>query len=49
MDANKKYGEKAWQKLYKNCDCNIEHVLEVTPYKEAVVRPPTTYYENYPS
>ena len=49
VDANKLYGEKAWWQLHKNATSCIEQVLEATPNKIAVVRPPTTHHENYPS
>ena len=49
MDANKTYGEKAWQQLHKNAASNIEQVLETVSHKAAAVRPPTTHHENYPS
>ena len=49
MDANKRYGEKAWRKLHKNAATNIELVLVVASHKEAAVRPLTTYHENYPN
>ena len=48
MDANSAYGEKAWRQLYKNAASGMEEVLEVTPYKTADVRPPTTHHENHP-
>ena len=47
MYTNKTYGEKAWR--HKNAASNIEQVLEATPHKTAVIRPPTTHHENYPS
>ena len=43
------YGEKAWQQLHYNAVSNIEQILEAAPNKAAVVRPPTTHHENYPS
>ena len=49
MDANKKAGEKTWRQLHKNAESNIELVLEATPHKTAVVLPPTTHREHYPS
>ena len=49
MDANKAYGEKAWQQLHQNTVCNIERVLDVTLHKTVAVQPPTTHHENYPS
>ena len=49
MDANKTYGEKAWQQLHKNAASNIEQYLEATPHKEAAVQPPTTHHKNYQS
>ena len=49
MEANKTYGEKAWQQLHKNAASNIEQVLEATPYKTAAVGPPTTYHDKYQS
>ena len=49
MDANKTYEEKPWQQLHRNVASNIEQVLEAAPHKAAVVRPPTTHHENYPS
>ena len=39
--------KKAWWQLYKKAASNIEQVLEAAPHKAAVVRPPTTYHENY--
>ena len=42
-------GEKAWRQLNKNAVSNFERVLEATPHKAPTVRPPTSYYENYPS
>ena len=47
MDANKRYGEKAWRQLHKNTARNIEWVMEAAPHKAAAVRPLTTYHENY--
>ena len=41
--------KKAWRLLHKNDARYIEQVLEVAPYKAAVVRPTTTYLKNYPS
>ena len=49
MDANKTYGEKAWQQLHKNAESNTERVLEAAPDKAATVRPLTTHLENYSS
>ena len=49
MDANKKYGEKAWWQLHKNAASNIEQVLEAAPLIAAAVRPLTTHHENYQS
>ena len=49
MDANKTDGEKAWRQLHKNAVCNFEQVLEITSYKAAAVRPPTSHHENYQS
>ena len=49
MDADKTYGEKAWQQLHKNAVSGIEQVLGATPNKTAAVRPLTTHHENYPS
>ena len=49
MDANKTYGEKAWQQLHKNAASNIEQVLDVATHKAAPARPLTTYHESYPS
>ena len=46
MDANKKYGEKAWR-LHKNAPSNIEQILEAAPHKVTAVRPPTTDHEIY--
>ena len=45
MDANKTYGEKAWQQLKKNVANCIEEVLEATPHKTAALRPPTTHHK----
>ena len=47
MDANETDGEKAWRQLPKNAASNIEQILEVTPHKEAAIRPPTNQHENY--
>ena len=47
MDANKTYGEKAWQQFHKNAASNIKQVLEATSHKVAAVRPLTTHLENY--
>ena len=41
------YGEKARQELHKNDASNIEQILEPTPYKAEVVRPPSSHQENY--
>ena len=41
------YGEKAWQQLHKNAECNIEQVLEAAPHKTAAVQLPTTHHKNY--
>ena len=41
--------KEAWRQLHKNAASNTEQVLESTPHKAAVVRPPTTHHENYPS
>ena len=49
LDANKTAGEEARQQLYKNAASNIEQVLEATPHKASTIRPPTSYYGNYPS
>ena len=49
MDANKKAGEKACRRLYKNAASNFEQVLEAAPHKAAAVRPPTSHHENYPN
>ena len=49
MDANKIYGEKAWEQLHKNAASNIEQVLKAAPHKAAAVRPHTTHHENYQS
>ena len=48
-DAEKAYGEKAWQQLLKNATSYNEHALEATSYKIAAVRPPTTNHENHPN
>ena len=42
MDANKRYGKKAWRQLHKTTASNTEQVLEVASHKAAAVRPPTT-------
>ena len=42
-------GEKAWQQLHKNAASSFEQVLEATPYKVPVVRPPISHPENYQS
>ena len=47
MDANKTNREKARQQLHKNTTSNFEQVTVAAPHKAAVVRPPTTYLENY--
>ena len=49
MDANKTTEKNAWRQLHNNAKNNIEQVLEATPHKTAIVRPPTTHHENYPS
>ena len=49
MDANKMYGENAWQQLHKKAPSNIEQVLEATPQKTVSILLPTTNHENYPS
>ena len=49
MDANLTAGEKAWRQLHSKAASNIEQVLEETPYKAAVIRPPTTHDEKYPN
>ena len=33
----------------KNAASNIKQVMEAALHKAAVVRPPTTHHENYPS
>ena len=43
MDANRTYGEKAWQQLQKKAASYIEQVLEATPHKTVAIRPPTTH------
>ena len=47
MDANKMYGEKAWQQLNKNAGSNTEQLLVSALHKTAAIRPPTTHHENY--
>ena len=49
MDANKTAGEEARQQLHKNAASNLEQVLVATPHKTPTIRPPASYYENYPS
>ena len=49
MNANKTYGEKAGQQLYKNAVSNTEQARDITTHKTAAVGPPTNYHENYPS
>ena len=49
MDANKTYGEKAWQQLHKNAASCIEQVLEEAPHKTTAVGPLTTNHEHYPN
>ena len=49
VEADKACEEKAWRQLYKNATSCIEQVLEVTPHKIAVIRPPTTHHENHPN
>ena len=34
MDADKKYGEKAWRQLHNIAASNIEQVLEAAPHKK---------------
>ena len=45
MDANYKYGEKAWRQLHKNATNNTEYVH----HKIEAVQPPTTHHEQSPS
>ena len=47
MDADKAYGEKAWQQLHENAASCIEQVQEAKLHKTAVVRSPTTHQEKY--
>ena len=49
MDSNKTAGEEARRQLHKNAACNLEQVLAATPHKTPIVRPPTSYHENYSS
>ena len=49
LDADKTVGEEAPRQLYKNVASNIGQVLAATPHKAPIVRPPTTYHENYTS
>ena len=49
LDANKTVGEKGRRQLHKNAASNIEQVLEATPYKTPILRPPTSHHENEPS
>ena len=35
MDANKMYGEKAWQQLHKNAASCIEQLLEAIRHKKS--------------
>ena len=49
LEANKTAREKARQQLHKNAASNIEQVLEPTPHKAPIIRPPTSHHENYPS
>ena len=46
IDANKTYGEKAWQQLHKNAVSNIEQFMEAAPHKAAAVRLPTANHKN---
>ena len=49
LDANKTAREKARRQLHKNAASNIEQVLEATPHKAPIIRPPASHNENYPS
>ena len=49
MDANKTAAEEARRQLLKNVASNIEQVLAATHNKTSTLRPPASYYENYPS
>ena len=49
LDANKTAGEEARRQLHKNAVSNIEQILEATPHKLPIIRPPTSRHENYPS
>ena len=49
LDANKTAGEEARRQLHKNASSNFEQVLEATPHKTPIIRPPTSHHENYPS
>ena len=49
MDSNETAGEEARRQLHKNAASNLEQVLAATPHKTPTVRPPASYYENYPS
>ena len=42
-------GERARRQLHKNAASNIEQVLEATPQKAPIIRPPTSHHANYPS
>ena len=45
----KRMEKKAWRKWQKIAVSNCEQVLEAAPDKAAIVQPPTTHHENYPS
>ena len=47
VDADKAYGEKAWQQLHKNARSCIKKILETTLHKTAAERPPITHLENH--
>ena len=49
MDANQTAGEEAGRQLHKNVESNIEQVMAATAHKEATIRPPASYHENYTS
>ena len=42
MDADEMYREKTWLELHNNATGYIWQVLEPTPHKTTVVRPPTS-------
>ena len=49
LDDNKRAREEARRQLLKNVASNIEQVLVATSHKAAIIRPPASHHENYPS